>query len=99
MRKSTGQRKIVALQTGEIVYRTAKEPNKEFFLLGSQSLSMGVLSDDFAAVDVREELCYPLPPEKAMRRAIVILLRKFAMTSIKAAENSVHNIMSQSRNN
>ena len=28
---------------------------------------MDVLSDDFAAVDVREELCYPPPPEKAMR--------------------------------
>ena len=28
-------------------------------------LSIGVLSDDFAAVDVREELCKTKPPEKA----------------------------------
>ena len=30
----------------------------------SESLSMGVLSDDFAAVDVREELCYHSRPKK-----------------------------------
>ena len=34
-------------------------------LLSSESLSMGVLSDDFAAVDVREELCYHSLTEKA----------------------------------
>ena len=33
-------------------------------LLHSQSLSMGVLSDDFATVDVREELCYHSRPKK-----------------------------------
>ena len=26
---------------------------------------MGVLSNDFATVEIREELCYPQPPEKA----------------------------------
>ena len=34
-------------------------------LLGSKFLSIGVLSDDFAAVDFREELCYHCRPEKA----------------------------------
>ena len=34
-------------------------------LLGSQFVYIGVLSDDFAAVDVREELCKTKPPEKA----------------------------------
>ena len=33
-------------------------------MLGSQSLSMGILSDDFATVDVREELCYHSRPKK-----------------------------------
>ena len=34
-------------------------------LLDSQMVSMGVLSDDFAAVDFREKLCKTKPPEKA----------------------------------
>ena len=33
-------------------------------LLGSQSLYIGVLSDDFSAVDVREVLCYHSRPKK-----------------------------------
>lgn len=36
----------------------------KFSLLGSQFVYMGVLSDDFAAVDVREELCYHCRPKK-----------------------------------
>ena len=34
-------------------------------LLGSQFVYMGVFSDDFAAVDIREELCYHSLTEKA----------------------------------
>ena len=34
-------------------------------MLGSIFFSMEVLSDDFAAVDFREELCYHSRPEKA----------------------------------
>ena len=34
-------------------------------LLSPQRLSMGVFSNDFVAVDVREELCYHSRPEKA----------------------------------
>ena len=37
-------------------------------LLGSQTLYIGVLSDDFADVDVREELCYHSLTEKANSR-------------------------------
>lgn len=37
-------------------------------LLGSQFVYIGVLSDDFAAVDVREELCYHSLTEKANSR-------------------------------
>ena len=37
-------------------------------LLGSQTLSIDVFSNDFAAVDFREELCYPTPPKKETHR-------------------------------
>ena len=43
--------------SAKIVSQTTKEPSKDYSLLGSESLSMGILTDDFAAVDVREELC------------------------------------------
>ena len=42
----------------------SKRAEKEQSLLDSESLSMGVLSDDFAAVDFREELCYHSRPKK-----------------------------------
>ena len=45
-------------------YRTAKEPSKEFSLLGSQSLSKGVLSNDFATVDVREDYAILSHPKR-----------------------------------
>ena len=38
---------------------------RKLSLLGSRMVSMGVLSNDFAAVDFREELCKTKPPEKA----------------------------------
>ena len=47
--------------------QTAKEPSKENSLLSSQSLPMGVLSDDFAAVDFREGLCYHSRPKKQIQ--------------------------------
>ena len=38
--------------------RATKKSNMEHISLpGSANLSMGVLSDDFAAIDVREKLC------------------------------------------
>ena len=42
-----------------------KEPSKGTTLLGSQFVHIGVLSDDFADVDVREKLCYHSRPKKA----------------------------------
>ncbi len=35
---------------------------------------MGVLSDDFATVDVREEICYHSLTEKANSEEIILLL-------------------------
>ena len=46
----------------------SKRAEKEQSLLDSESLSMGVLSDDFAAVDVREVLCYHSLTEKVNSR-------------------------------
>ena len=54
-----------SLRTGQKMPHTQQKPSKDQPLLGSQSLFIGVLSDDFAAVDVREELCKTKPPEKA----------------------------------
>ena len=49
----------------EMPYRQQKNRARKTSLLGSQFVYMGVLSDDFAAVDFREELCYHSRPEKA----------------------------------
>ena len=61
--KSLRCRRIKALQT-------AKAPSKETFLTRRLKSSMGVFSNDFATVDVREELCYHSRPEKANSRGI-----------------------------
>ena len=57
--------KIVASQARKTACKQQKSRVRETTLLGSQSLLIGVFSDDFAAVDVREELCKTKPPEKA----------------------------------
>ena len=49
----------------EFSLRTQNNQARNATLLGSQFVYIGVLSDDFAAVDVREELCYHSRPEKA----------------------------------
>ena len=47
---------------------TAKEPRKETSLLSSQFVYIGVLSDDFAAVDFREDYAnLSLPKEQNSR--------------------------------
>ena len=51
-------------------HRQQKSRARELSLLGSQSLFMGVFSNDFATVDVREELCYHSRPEKANSRVV-----------------------------
>ena len=45
-----------------------KRAEKDKSLLDSESLSMGVLSEYFAAFDVREVLCYHSLTEKANSR-------------------------------
>ena len=58
-----------SLRTGqELPHRQQKSRAREVSLLSSISLSIGVLSDDFAAVDVREVLCYHSLTEKANSR-------------------------------
>ena len=69
LRKSTGQRQNRCVTGTSIVSRTAKEPSKEISLLSSKFVSMGVLSDDFAAVDFREGLCYHSRPKKQIQEA------------------------------
>ena len=55
-----------SLRTGrETRHRQQKSRARNGTLLGSQFVYIGVLSDDFAAVDVREDLCKTKPPEKA----------------------------------
>ena len=63
----------------------------EEFLLGSQFVYMDVFSDDFAAVDVREELCYHSRPKKRkFKRFIVSRLKmndfQTSMVSIERYE-------------
>ena len=47
----------------------------EEFLLGSQFVYMGAFSDDFAAVDFREKLCYHSRPKKQIRRAEKVIIQ------------------------
>ena len=58
--------KAKSLRTGpEMPHRRQKSRARNNSLPDSRSHLMGVFSDDFAAVDVREELCYHSRPEKA----------------------------------
>ena len=59
-----GTKKNRCVTGAPITSQTAKEPSKEYSLLGSQSVYIVVFSDDFANVDVREELCYHSRPKK-----------------------------------
>ena len=70
---------------------TAKEPSKENFLTRFSIRLYGCLSDDFAAVDVREELCYHSRPKKRkFKRFIVSRLKmndfQTSMVSIERYE-------------
>ena len=57
-----------SLRTGpEMPHRRQKSRARKQSLLGSQFVYIGVLSDDFAAVDVREELCYHSRPKKQIQ--------------------------------
>ena len=51
----------------EMPHRWQKSRARKQSLLGSQFVYIGVLSDDFAAVDVREELCYHSRPKRQIQ--------------------------------
>ena len=65
-----GTKKNRCVTGAQNAFQTAKEPSKEQTLLGSQTLYMGIFSNDFAAVDVREELCYHSRPKEANSRGM-----------------------------
>ena len=69
LRKSTGQRKIVALRARKTAYKRKMSRARNFPLLDSRMVSMGVLSDDFATVDLREDYAnLSLPKEAKFKR-------------------------------
>ena len=69
LRKSTGQRKIVALWARKTAYKRKMSRARNFPLLDSRMVSMGVLSDDFATVDLREDYAnLSLPKEAKLKR-------------------------------
>ena len=69
LRKSTGQRKIVALYARKTSYKRKKSRARNIYLLDSRMVSMGVLSDDFATVDLREDYAnLSLPKEAKFKR-------------------------------
>ena len=58
----------------ELPNRQQKSRARKTYLTRLCRLSIGVLSDDFADVDVREELCYHSLTEKANSEEIILLL-------------------------
>lgn len=70
LRKSTGKRQNRCIIGTQKAYKPKREPGKENSLLSSQSAFMGVLSDDFAAVDFRKKLCYHSRPKKQIQRLL-----------------------------
>lgn len=68
LRKSTGQSQNRCVQVTEC-HMDSKEPRRKQSLLDSESLTMGVLSEVFAAVDLREEICYHSRPKKQIQEA------------------------------
>ena len=61
--------KIVALRARRTAYKRQKSRARNFPLLDSRMVSMGVLSDDFATVDLREDYAnLSLPKEAKFKR-------------------------------
>ena len=68
--------KAKSLRTSpEMPHRRQKSRVRIVSLLGSQFVYIGVFGDDFAAVDVREELCYHSRPKKRKFRGTYISIR------------------------
>ena len=72
-----GTKKNRCVEGAQNASRTAKEPSKEMDLTRRLKSFMGVFSNDFAAVDVREELCYHSRPEKAKFGRVDAFPKKF----------------------
>ena len=73
MRKSTGQRQNRCVQVRKYLINSKRAEQGKQSLLGSLFVYIGVLSNDFADVDVREELCYHSRPEKSKIRKRIFL--------------------------
>ena len=70
LRKSTRQSQSRCVTGAQNALQTAKEPSKEIFHTRRLKSFRGVFRNDFATVDVREELCYHSRYETANSRAI-----------------------------
>ena len=68
-----GTKKNRCVQVKKSLTDSKRTGQGQFSLLGSQILSIGVFSNDFAAVDVREDLCKTKPPEKANSEGLLQL--------------------------
>ena len=67
--------KTKSLRTGRRTpRRQQKSRERNASLLGSRFVYIGVLSNDFAAVDLREELCYHSRPRKSANSEGLMLL-------------------------
>ncbi len=66
-----GQSQNRCVQVGKCLIDSKRAEQGKQSLLGSQSYFMGVFSNDFAAVDVREELCYHSLPKKQIRKVLL----------------------------
>ena len=69
--------KTKSLRTGrEMPHRQQKNRARSYSLPGYKCLSIGAFSDDFAAVDFREELCYHSLPKKAQIQSAIWYIKK-----------------------
>lgn len=69
LRKSTEQRQNRCVKGSQNGLYAKKEPSKGLTLPDSRMVSMGVLSDDFATVDLREDYAnLSLPKEAKFKR-------------------------------
>ena len=68
--------KSKSLRAGrEMPHRQKKSQARNKSLLDSQFVYIGVLSDDFATVDFREELCYHSRPKKTNSEGLITVVR------------------------
>ena len=76
MRKSTGKEKSLRGWQAKIIESQQKSRARKQSLLGSQFVYIDVFSNDFATVDVREELCYHSRPKKQNSEGMLLVYAK-----------------------